>query len=211
MTTFKQFILESDGQLSNIIEDKCSYFLNESHRSGLLYRGLEWERAAANGTASIGGTQIEYGIFNVRKDRQSYSTREDIHYAYNGYFEKRFGWKARSESVFVTGDWGMSTLYGFESAMVFPIGKFKYVWSPKVKDIIKFGHHLLDTETDKLKSQDQVIELMDDLSYQSGDLQAAIRSGNEIMIGCDQFLAVRFNEHRRKLQTGLVKTTLDIK
>lgn len=211
MTTFKQFISEADGQLSNMIEDKCSYFLNESHRSGLLYRGLDWEHAAAAGTLSVSTTELEYGIFKVRKDRQSYSTREDIHEAYNEYFEKRFGWKVRSESVFATGDWGMSTLYGFESAMVFPIGPFKYVWSPKVKDIIKFGHRLLDTETDQLKSQDQIIEIMDDLAYQSGDLQVAIKSGNEIMIGCDQFLAVRFNEHRRKLQTGLVKTALDIK
>jgi hypothetical protein len=49
-------------------------------------------------------------------------------------FENEFGWKARSGGVFVSDFAAVGALIGDPAHLFFPIGKYKYVWSPDVND-----------------------------------------------------------------------------
>lgn len=75
----------------------------------------------------------------VRKDRKPRDTPIQIHDATNKYFGKKYGFKARSQGMFAKGGepngGGDVSEYGYRYA-VFPIGKYKYLWSPDVEDLI---------------------------------------------------------------------------
>lgn len=70
-----------------------------------------------------------------RSDRQPKDTPPELHKLLDWEFKRRFGWYARSEGVFVTGYYQDAKAYGTAIYMVFPIGRYDYIWSPKVKDL----------------------------------------------------------------------------
>ncbi len=79
----------------------------------------------------------------TRKNRKPLDTPIKLHNILDKMFQKKFGWKARSEGVFAAGKWYFSgskdTYYG-DTYLFFPIGNFKYVWSPKIDDLYEDLH-----------------------------------------------------------------------
>jgi hypothetical protein len=69
-----------------------------------------------------------------RKNREPKDMPQKLHQVLDAHFHKKFGWKARSEGVFVNPSQEMVKEYG-ASNLFFPIGKFKFVWSPKIGDL----------------------------------------------------------------------------
>jgi hypothetical protein len=70
-----------------------------------------------------------------RGNRKPVDIPIDIHKRLDVLFKEKFGWKVRSEGVFTSGESIVASAYGSGAYIVFPIGKYKYVWSPKVYDM----------------------------------------------------------------------------
>ena len=81
-----------------------------------------------------------------RKNRRPRNMPLEIHKYMDKVFKKKFGWNVRSEGVFVSSDRNqLEYIYG-DTYLFFPIGNYKYVYHPWVKDIfMKFdGEYDLD-------------------------------------------------------------------
>lgn len=76
--------------------------------------------------------KVEWQKFSVRSDRKPRDMPKDLHNLLDKTFLEMFGWKARSEGVFVTSG---ATWEGEKDSLFFPIGKFKYIWSPRINDL----------------------------------------------------------------------------
>lgn len=70
----------------------------------------------------------------VRTDRRPTDTNLELHNDLNKEFVKKFGYPVRSASIFCSGDQGVAESYG-DSYFIFPIGNFKFVWSPDISDL----------------------------------------------------------------------------
>lgn len=72
--------------------------------------------------------------FTPRTDRRPKDTPDKLHNLFDKEFRKRFGWAARSEGVFVTSNYKEAKSYG-TPYIFFPIGRYDYIWSPKIADL----------------------------------------------------------------------------
>ncbi len=124
-------INESSGKTSlqeilNILWDKCNPFLKDllsksKFGGDFLYSGRHETK--------------DYYERNVRKDRTPKDMDEDVHTELDGIFKQKFGWKPRSNSIFVSGDVSTASKYGDSIYMIFPVNKYRYLWSLKVEDL----------------------------------------------------------------------------
>ena len=121
MSRLKQYIIE--GKEKDIIlklKRDCKPFLDQLH-DRFLYRGT-------------GKPVIDIRKYKPRKNRRPRDISILVHTIFDKLFKEKFGWKARSEGVFTTGDQVLASRYG-KDTLFFPIGQFKYLWSPKVDDL----------------------------------------------------------------------------
>jgi hypothetical protein len=110
-------------EIVSTLQSECKPFLNElKFCEGFLYRG------------QFSHTIPDIDRIKPRIDRKPLNTPREIHDIWDGEFKKKFGWKARSEGVFVTSDSYMSENFG-RAYLFFPIGPYKYVWSSKYMDV----------------------------------------------------------------------------
>lgn len=114
-------------------------------------------------------------------------------------FLKRFGWKPRSEGVFVTGYYRNAALFGKPYIFIPENDNYKFVWSPKIEDInydedFNILHEeMLNNEDDRTDEFMKELEIITK-SYKDSNFVAAIESGNEISL---------------KLQTGFYLVDVD--
>ncbi len=114
--------LKEDEEVTNIkkkIHKECKPFLNAS-KGYSLWRGM-WGKD-------------KIGKFKVRKDRKPLDTPLEVHKELDKIFTKNFGWPARSSGILTTGDKTVAGSYG-NAYQVFPIGKFRFLWSNNVHDL----------------------------------------------------------------------------
>lgn len=183
----------------DIIQKDCKPFLKDIRNArNFLYRGMK--------------EQKNFVKKKVRTDRSPMNTPEDLHELYDRYFKEKFGWNARSNAVFANGNSLEASQYGREF-MIFPIGNYKFVWSPEVEDLF------VNPITRGLKRSDErnnegfyqkVKEELDSVNYTDKNMALAIRSKNEIMIGTESYYAL--NVFFEPAMGGLVfkGSTLDI-
>lgn len=88
----------------------------------------------------------------------------------------------RSNALFCSGHLSETQGYGNHTALVFPIGDFKYTWCPAIRDAWS------DYGSRKMKIPEDTDFLGDD-----GSLVRAMRSGHEIMITCEEVVYVRMS------------------
>jgi len=103
----------------------CKLYIDDWRKSGakdFLYRG----------TRRPG---IYFGIksSHVKSGRLAKDTSQETHNILNDLFKKRFKWYVRN-GVMTTGNISDASSYG-TVYLFFPIGKYKFVWSPKVDDL----------------------------------------------------------------------------
>jgi hypothetical protein len=120
------FFISFDRNVLNKIKHECSDILNIYKKDGLLYRGIKKNDEH----------KISDGILKIipHTNRTPKDTPLDMHKALDRSFKKHFGWKARSEGVFVSGNIAMAAGYG-NVGIFFPKNGFKYVWSPNFEDL----------------------------------------------------------------------------
>jgi hypothetical protein len=74
----------------------------------------------------------DYTTKTTRTNRKPVDTPKYTHDILDELFYDKFGWKPRSEGVFT---WTKEVQGYGKMNLFFPIGDFKFVWSPKVKDL----------------------------------------------------------------------------
>jgi len=77
----------------------------------------------------------DYFTRSIRQDRIPKDMPQEISDEFDYMFKKRYGWKPRSQSIFVTGSHSSASAYGDTLYMIFPIGKFKFLWSSNISDL----------------------------------------------------------------------------
>jgi hypothetical protein len=178
-------------EVLSLIKKDCKPFLRQKAKGERLYRGSKL---------------LEYNDFCIitpKKNRKPRDTDPIIHKKFDELFMKYHGIKARSEAVFTTPDYTVAGYYGV-GGLVFPIGDFKYLWNPNVKDLTtnpggkdytqKPWYKQIFNEIMILISKDESIEdVMEGTvrDYKSTGLKDAMRSNNEIMIFCDKYYFVQ--------------------
>lgn len=125
----------------------------------------------------------------ARTDRKAKHTKQETSDFYDELFFKKFGWKPRKEGVFC---WGRERQWvnSIESFFMFPIGDFKFIWSPKISDL----YAALPLSFKGASLPEVVTHVMSE--YTDKNLAAAINSEFEISIKCKEYylLAVRNNK-----------------
>ena len=122
--------------------------------------------------------------FTPRTDREPRDSSQKLHDLVDNELFKKFNWKPRSEGVFVWPVKKISSLDVFDGLynVFYPIGEFKYVWSPKIKD-------LFNLQLQVLKSPDEYIK-----SYTNKNLlktfKGQLNFGQEVMFKCDSYYLV---------------------
>lgn len=176
MITFKKFLSEEidlDEVLEKIQQD-CMPWLMKTDR--LAFRGINIR------------TMPKFFTGEAITARQPTNTPDDISAAADGWFLDHFGWRARSEGLFVTGDYAMARDYG-KVYMIFPIGDFKFIWSQEVHDMFaELSPPRLDP--------DRISKVLDNLSnaeYTNKSLTKALESSHEIMISCESYYALEYS------------------
>ena len=94
--------------------------------------------------------------------------------------KSKFGFDRATNVKFGTGNYVTASDYGYGYIM-FPIGNFQYIWSPKIKNLNVWGRtHDRDDKT--------IQEAVN--SYTNKNLKKAIKSGNEITIHCKSYYII---------------------
>ena len=135
MITFKQFLNEAKQtpqQVADLIKANCQPFLKES---GFSYNNMDdstlWRGVSGHIQLPAFSTQ------KVKTNRGPTDSSKEIHEVLDNYFKSKFGIKFRSNAVFTTGRCHVAEEYG-DAFIVFPIGEYKYIWSPKILDAYRF-------------------------------------------------------------------------
>jgi len=159
------------------IIQNCKPFLGEIDndiKRYKLYRGVEHKPSAP--------AVIRSARLTTREPRD---TTNNIHDVFNEIFVERFGAPFRN-AIFVTGSRMAALEYG-ELVTIYPIGEFKYLWSPEFRDLTRALEIYHDPDFDLI---DQVRNIINKGNYKTTDLKQAIKSGNEIMLWCEKYYVV---------------------
>ncbi len=122
--THDNFTEDDANKMVALIKRDCQPFIKEFkyqiERRRFLYRGMD--------------SNITFATKTRRTNRKPVDMGHHLHDRLDSYFNEQFGWKARSSGVFVSTSDKQSELYG-TVYMVFPIGKYLYVFNPSVGDL----------------------------------------------------------------------------
>lgn len=167
-------LINTAEEIVERIKSECQPFLKEV-QGRRAYRGIQKSNPAAN-----------YMKKEVRTDRQPLTSTRDQHDFIDGELYKKFGWHPRSEAMFVFGAPTNFQLSVYGSIfMVFPIGQYKYVWSPDIRDLYQ------DLPVDRKSYMQQWAERMIPTYKDTGLKTALTMKDYEVMIGCKEYYAVR--------------------
>lgn len=189
---FKKYITEiTDDDMADSIAKKlkkdCMPFIKEMKANNLQ----GWFYRATDNYYNFISKPIK-----PRKDRRPRNTVKELHNYLNMWFKKKFGWKPRSEGVFASSDRNqLEFLYG-EPFLFFPIGNYKYVYNPKVRDIFMYlderwtGSSDMDGWTPELaeKMKKDIDDLM--FYYTNKNLGKAYANIVEVSFKCNSYYLV---------------------
>lgn len=195
----KEEIVLHEGNIIEYLDKNCKKFLNEI-KGNYIFRGI--------------GNYQDYAIKTPRKDRLPRDLNQKLHDFYDEAFKRAFGWKVRSEGVFTTGS--RTHMYG-GIHLFFPIGNYKYLWSPKIYDLYGYTYELMSLDRNNMKD-DQTFRLLkagklDKKTYKkllskavknikdeyiTKNLIAAKESGSEITFHCKKYLIVYIKSEMAK-------------
>lgn len=185
-------VCESLTSIDNIIakiKKDCSLYLQEADEQ-LMYRGFNSNNVFEPMT-----------IIKHFPNRKPVNTTNLAHTLLNDYSLEKFGWKIRSDTLFVSGNYNIASDYAYDANnvyVVFPIDKFKFVWSSYVDDFYAGGENIPEPPVDNIDTyiptdeyRKEVYEFFDSLHYQADNLSSAIQSQNEIMLNAKKYYVIR--------------------
>ncbi len=139
---FKQYINESNKtsfeKILQTINDKCQPFLKEWEQSfGPNVKGNKFFLSGRK-------NKKDYFIGTVRKNRVPVDMPLQSHKDLDDEFYNQFGIRARSNSIFTTGVYNTAKYYGDSVYAIFPINRYRYLWSPEIKDLFNYTNEGAD-------------------------------------------------------------------
>ena len=180
---------QKETKMAELIHANCKPFINQIKGSKkFLYRGVK--------------TQYQMIEVVPRKMRKPKDMDPDHSKILDSLFNKKFGWKPRSQGVFASGEIGRAMVYGYPHT-VWPIGKFSYLWSPdlvqgdlyiQIKKLIEYEWKVADPLVN-LGKEEMVERLTPKFriivnSYKQSELKKALMLDTEIMIGCKSYYLI---------------------
>jgi hypothetical protein len=102
-------------------------------------------------------------IKKVRDNRIPSDMNEELSEIFDDVFYDKFGFNARSNAIFCTGDYNEAMRYG-NVYLIFPVGKYKFIYSKTIKDLYTetVGIGDLDKETWVLNKLDDYKEELEE-------------------------------------------------
>lgn len=205
-STFKHFLNEShyigdedsisDAEAAETIKTRCNiweqYCGNVS--KNILYRGMSVMFSP------------DILIKSPRRNRRPLTTNTLLHNITDEVFKEKFGEKFRSNAVFATRDKEIAKHYGSVYA-IFPLDQMSFCWSPNVEDFTFISYkHFYDKGAESLKfsrdfKKEDVVDFIDSKGYKNNDdslkdeyFREARYRKHEVMITCDEFLAISLDK-----------------
>lgn len=122
-----------------------------------------------------------------RRDRRPKNSSTRFHEVADAWFETNFGVRYRSQGVFVTSRPLTASTYAATPAhvvRVIPTSKYRYCWSPNVSDLLFAASSL------EAASSVEIGKWLEGARYQEIGLNEAHSMGHEVMLFCDQYIAI---------------------
>lgn len=131
----------------------------------------------------------------VRQTRKPLDTSRAVSDILDDNFEKAFGWRPRSQSMFAVKDYSVAQAYG-TPYMVFPVGKFRFLWSFEIPDLYGGIQRYPELIGEDEEAAEAVEAMKKWYTEDPKDLCKALHSGGEIMVGAKYYRAVSFRVPR---------------
>lgn len=122
-----------------------------------------------------------------RTNRLPKNSPINFHSVADEWFFSRFGVRYRSNSVFLTSNLITANSYTPDTnnvVRVIPISKYRFCWSPKVSDLYWVATRLGSASSTHIQAE------LSSLGYIESDLCGAFLTGHELMLNCDQYIAI---------------------
>lgn len=190
----------------SLIKDKCKPYLKLVKGSDrLLFSGRKNEKPVI--------------MKQVRQNRKPVDTPLEVHELLDNQFKDKFGIRARSNSIFcyfkninmVGSD---SSAYG-DPYYIFPIGKFKTIWSPHIQDLFDeiqtIFEHKYFGDFDKRnwsnireEYREEFLEFLEmknyPLRYTDKPIKGMRSENTEVMVNCKEYIAVKTDIFKLKMK-----------
>jgi len=184
----------SEYDIDSLIQKDCKPYLRQI-KDKYLYRGMKISDEAIKG--------------QPRMDRMPKDTALHMSKFIDEVCQKLFGWKPRSQGLFATGGSYQAGVYG-QVYEIYPIGNFKFLWSPNVHDLYteirvlinsyrhKQGKPRTEAYDDLMKIPDflDVVRKFIKTEYRDKDLYKAAMHEGEVMILCKSYYGKRYDVTR---------------
>jgi hypothetical protein len=116
---------ELEDNAIEMLKKDCAPVIKEITKARkLIYRG-----------ATKQGTLITRR--RTRMNRRPLNMEIEIHRILDQLFKKKFGWRARSQSITGTSNMESAFMFGGEVYMLFPIGEYEVLWIKSVGDLMQ--------------------------------------------------------------------------
>jgi hypothetical protein len=163
-------------QTISFLRKNCKPFLQEvKYNNWPMYRGTD-----------SGGDALMFTGIPRKKRLPTDMSRGDQH-DLDGAFKKIFGWRPRSQGLFVTGSRANAGQYG-PIYQIFPIGNFKFLYSTDIEDLYSEFDMGLSSYSEEI--EDNLPEFISD-HYTDENLVRGIKANVEISILCEKYFALR--------------------
>jgi len=203
----KQYMIETinindETSFDDIIQflwRKCNPFLKDLLKPGwngeFLYSGIPKLR--------------DIYIDTIRKGEQETYTNKSIEDGFDRMFYKKFKTKFISESIFCTGDPDFARNNG-SVFIIFPINKYKFVYSTNKKTYYNraTSNEIISARNEYYYDDDTFNKIVDMYAYEiikkyyrNDSIINAIKSGNEIMVHCKEYMAISYEKYYDKLKS----------
>lgn len=131
----------------------------------------------------------------VKKARIPRDIPLEIHYYLDDELKHKFGWSARSEGVFATSSYMTAADFGIPY-LFFPAGRYKYIYSPSVSDVLgaldRLGVISFINNQYKIEptlDQEDIERELDNFiqTFTDKNLAKGVLEGAEIMFSCKYY------------------------
>ncbi len=174
----EDYIIETALGDYKVLMDECIQMMN-------LYATYRFDKVFWRGTRSHTDQGMTEKII-PRKDRYPKHTNPTDHDLLDKEFQKKFGWKARSEGVFVTSSKTSASSYG-KPYICIPADGFKYIWSNEIDDLYIY---ISDIYSHWYRADVGYSNIVNKYTDQSLKDALNRRAGNEVMFKCKYYYLV---------------------
>lgn len=174
----------------DILHKDCAYTFSILDDTAFV-RGMRGSGAETIDAFNLNllGEDVKCSIkkLKVRKDRSPANMHFDLHKSLDNWFKKNYGFKARSEALFVSladkDGFVTANIYG-DTYLIYPIGEYNYIYSKKYADLWN-SVDIIDPYSD-----DEYIDIFMKRGNYVFNKNINDAEDAEIMIDCDEYYAV---------------------